>query len=63
MSYLSKMLSVWISLTFWYLVKDKNLYPIYLFTERQILRLVQIESICRRQHKYNLKTEILTGMG
>ena len=34
-----------------------------LLIKQQIFRLVQIESICRRQNKCNLKTEILFGMG
>ena len=32
-------------------------------TKRQIFRQVQIESICRRQNKCNLKTKIPFGMG
>ena len=34
-----------------------------LFTKRQLLRLVQIQSICRRQNKCKLQTEILFWMG
>ena len=33
------------------------------FTKRQNSGLVQIESICRRQHKCDSKTEICSGKG
>ena len=36
---------------------------IKLFTKQQIIRLVQIESICKQQNKRNLKTAILFGKG
>ena len=39
-----------------------NLAFFQLFTTRQNFKLVQIESICRRQNKCNLKTEILSAM-
>ena len=35
----------------------------YLFTKRQNFRLVQIESICRRQNKCDWKIEICFGKG
>ena len=34
-----------------------------LFTKQQILRLVQIQSICRRQNKYKLKAEFHCEIG
>ena len=33
------------------------------FPNDKVFRLVQIESICRQGNKYNLKTEIVFGMG
>ena len=38
-------------------------FLIIFFSKLQISRLVQIESICRRQNKCNLTPEILFGMG
>ena len=34
-----------------------------IYTKRQIFRLVQIESICRRQNTCKLKTEVVLEMG
>ena len=44
--------------------EEKSLLKIlcYRFTKQQILRLVQVQSICRRQNKCKIKTEILFGM-
>ena len=36
---------------------------VQLFTKRQNFRLVQIQSICRRQNKWDEKTEICFGKG
>ena len=52
-----QMLSIWASLKIVCLVKSQ------LFTVQQILRLVQIQRICRQQNNCKLKTEILFGMG
>ena len=50
----------------WFIAKNKLDYTVTctlsVFTKQQILRLVQIESICRRQDKCNLTTEFLFGM-
>ena len=50
------MLSIWTSLKICHLVKSS------LFTKQQFFRLDQIQSICRRQHRWKLKAEILFGM-
>ena len=54
---LLQLLSIWSSLKFCRLVKAE------LFTKRHIFRLVEIQTICRRQNKCYLTTEFLSGIG
>ena len=62
---LARYLVILTTRSFWYTATQHAYYSIYLLTLYQTsnFRLVQIESICRRQNKCNLKTEILFVKG